>query len=100
MHLDSDTHSSQALKSLSAEIGFNYSKLEQDDEAGRLWDALNDLANDPIAYNSFIQKQLQHLESSKDREVQPQQSAVAAIPPFVPLPAFVVKSFSHPDKTK
>ena len=48
--------SSAALQSLSKEIGFDFSTLEKNGEAGRLWDALNDLANDPVAYNNFMAK--------------------------------------------
>ena len=94
-------HSSAALQSLSKEIGFDFSTLEKNGEAGRLWDALNDLSNDPVAYNNFMAKQLQHLDSSKDGEVTlNEQSAESAMPPFVPLSGFVVKAFTKPDGDK
>lgn len=94
-------HSSATLQSLSKEIGFDFSTLEKNGEAGRLWDALNDLANDPVAYNNFMAKQLQHLDSSKDGEVTlNEQSAESAMPPFVPLSGFVVKAFTKPDGDK
>ena len=69
-----------------------------EEEASRLWETLNNLARDePIAYHDFMTKQLQHLESDKDGEVvlnqQSLTSAVPAVPLFVPLPGFVVKTF-------
>jgi len=100
MNLDAQDHSSQALKSLSAQLGCQFSNIEEK-EAARLWDTLNHLADDPIAYDNFMAKQLQHLDSNKDGEVLlNQKTASSAVPPFVPLQGFVVKTFTHPDGTK
>mmetsp|Transcript_38948 Transcript_38948/g.81481 ORF Transcript_38948/g.81481 Transcript_38948/m.81481 type:complete len:397 (+) Transcript_38948:105-1295(+) len=100
MNMNSPDNSSQALKSLSAQLGCQFSNVEEQ-EAARLWDTLNHLADDPGAYADFMAKQLQHLDSNKDGEVLlNQKSASSAVPPFVPLQGFVVKTFTHPDGTK